>query len=1350
MDDTLSKIGGYISSKLNSFKQSALQGASQVINAGNQNMGNFYKNFAITPQKVQQTSNFVGQNVFNPIQNTVFKNPVMNDPLTSAIPFVGQQLTTSLNSMGVKPPTLGQAASTLNPFKLYDEKTKTLFPSSPMNQMGGLDSLIPKVLNGDKQAIQQYQNKWQNIGQNTAVGMMLGGGETKPSTIRIPAEEKSIMANFSRTVDEFGPKQNMGQLGVDAQHIVEQYFGPKWAHLSNDKIKQLFDYALAKREGGLVVNPRGVEIPAGLGTVEGEGLASQALKEQQISDIVAQPKEKITPQDLKVQKPITQLKPETPVQPNRLDYSGTRKWFNDQLSELKQKPYNQFWKENDANGLSIEQKQKKYFDYVAENNKKIDLINSQKYDYLRKENPNIPINQRNTQPETDPFLRGLQEDQKRLPEDIQALQTKKTSFKTGRGSVYDETGLEIAPPVEKATKTIVRNVEDELTSHQSGGYVAQVNANKTNNDFLQLAKQNNVNPNIEWKLVQYAENPTPETASRLELTPEDIQRGAPLMEKYRQLDDSVIKRAQEAGIDVNYLQNHIRHFFQEPAAKVQQVMDKMQGKGISGRPGFANERTTPNYIDIGGQLTPKYTTFGQHAAATEFELEKAIQNKQTFQGLYSNGLIKETSASPLGWKLIKSDFFRSPTNGESMSAPPEVAAKLNKYFGDTGLFADNPMARKIAEKAGQISGTWQDVKLTGGVNTVNAYTIGQTISDMTQGLGDILTGHPIRGAKTMFNPLQKMAANFDPGYASRFETAPENAKAIKQMAENNIPYRGTMSYGEMQSNVAKGFGWDSVKDKGADMWNSLSNNPTFKKFVFQRNVDAFKNLRDDYIAKGMEESQAVKLAAEGFKNSQGILTELGHDRDWANIVKSVFMAPKYREGLINKFGNVAKGMTTQITNPAFQQSRALGVGMLATYAAYNIAQKQLTGKWMWDNPPGKEMELVIPDVKDKTKYTSFPFMPGSTAIFRRGLGTASALAQGDTSEAGKQFSSMFSMPISQTGQILSNKDYWGNEIRNPNRPKIEGLPGDTMQQQLGIQAVKSVVPGPIEQAIQYGQDKTDYQTKKALGKDVQEPTPGKYFLRSMEIPIKQGSMPNPYYSAVDEVGKKYDKETVDAYNRLHPKTDPFLAKEVTDIVQRTKNNTDRWANPNIYLMERDIATRTAKETGKPIDPLYSVPTETALRYFNYERQAPKSQERKDMMAQYPELAKLMQMRSEYFKSNPIPGGSGTNPPPQPSDYVQQQMNAKNWRDPQVQAYLTASTNYANEQRKQLGLPPVAGFSSGGGVMSSAQKSALRRRIKYSNQKIRATKPKKISLKKLSQPRIKKLKAMKLPKGLRVA
>jgi hypothetical protein len=440
------------------------------------------------------------------------------------------------------------------------------------------------------------------------------------------------------------------------------------------------------------------------------------------------------------------------------------------------------------------------------------------------------------------------------------------------------------------------------------------------------------------------------------------------------------------------------------------------------------------------------------------------------------------------------------------------------------------------------------------------------------------------------------------------------------------------------------------------------NEPTFKRFMYQKNVDSYINIRDTLISKGMDKNKAISLAAETIKNTEALWAKLGTNKNWEDIFQAVFLARKYREALVGKGVGIVKSFTTQIKNPAFEQSRALGLGIVAMYAAYNVIQQKLTHNWLWQNPAGKEFELVIPDKDDPTKYISIPFMPSSTAIYRRGAGTVTSLAKGDPQEAGKQFSGLFSMPISQYGQIASNRDYWGNEIRNPNRPKlIEGLPLDTMQQQLAAQVIKAHVPGSIEQPIQYAQDKKDYEYKKSIGKNVKEPSVLKYVARGLEIPIKQGSFPNPYYKAVEDTKKQFDADTISAFEKIHPKTDPFLPNEGKTEMERVKIATERWSNPNLVIMERQIAKQTAQTQGKPLDPIYSFPLEDVIQYYNYQRLPQKSQERKNLLTNNPNIVKLMEARSQHFAQNPIPnsGVAGVDYAPQPSAYVQAQMDAKN-------------------------------------------------------------------------------------------
>lgn len=51
--------------------------------------------------------------------------------------------------------------------------------------------------------------------------------------------------------------------------------------------------------------------------------------------------------------------------------------------------------------------------------------------------------------------------------------------------------------------------------------------------------------------------------------------------------------------------------------------------------------------------------------------------------------------------------------------------------------------------------------------------------------------------------------------------------------------------------------------------------------------------------------------------------------------------------------------------------------------------------------------------------------------------------------------------------------------------------------------------------------------------------------------------------------------------------------------------------------------------------------------------------------------------------------------PQPNPYVQRQLNAKNYKDPQVQAYFSSRDVYTNSQRQQQGLEAIAPFGQVG-------------------------------------------------------
>jgi len=83
----------------------------------------------------------------------------------------------------------------------------------------------------------------------------------------------------------------------------------------------------------------------------------------------------------------------------------------------------------------------------------------------------------------------------------------------------------------------------------------------------------------------------------------------------------------------------------------------------------------------------------------------------------------------------------------------------------------------------------------------------------------------------------------------------------------------------------------------------------------------------------------------------------------------------------------------------------------------------------------------------------------------------------------------------------------------------------------------------------------------------------------------------------------------------------------------------------------------------------------------------------------------------YSKIGPQTSDTGQ---PTASDYVQSQMDVKNWKDPQVQQYLNDLSEYNNNKRTSLGLSPIAPYS--GSKSSSYGINSTYEKYKWSNLK----------------------------------
>lgn len=880
--------------------------------------------------------------------------------------------------------------------------------------------------------------------------------------------------------------------------------------------------------------------------------------------------------------------------------------------------------------------------------------------------------------------------------------------------------------------TLPKNSQEAVTKWNATQQMAKTDANYLEREGNLVASKVGIqDPELKEKLLYYSQNPTESSAKELDLSPEVIKQAQPYLNWHKEFNDEIFSMYKEGLLDakgnpinIGYLKNHVFQLFEERPEIIEKLI---KDKGLSTFPGFAKHRIIPDFQTakkLG--LHPKYTTMEQLDAALLEVFGKSKANIDFSKHLAETGDLVAFGDAPSNWQPITSRFFPKAPNGEIFYASPDLAKTLNNIFGadTTKSFIDRGL-----ETTAKISGTMQDVKLTGGAYTINAFTIGQTIRDTALGLGEIAKLHPIKGGKIIEASWETMFRNLTPGASQRFELNPDNKQAVKELINEGWNYGGDLNYRKAQPNtsISKDLK-DSIKGEGLkNTWDEISNRPTFRKYLWQKRVDIFKIVRDDLVSKGKSYDEAVRLAAANTKNYEGVISDLGRDKSVQNFLQTFVMAPKYREGLLKSGQNIVKGFTTQIKNPEFAQSRSLGIGMGLLFVLYDQLNRKFNkGKHLWENPPGKELELVIPD--GEGGYTSIPFMPGTTAIYRRAFGSIAALYKGDVQEAGKQASSLLSIPVSGISTLVTGKDYWGNDVYDPNRPSVLGNGPASKAEQMGIQTVKSFAPGYVEQPIQYAQDLASYKYRKnVLKKNATEPNKIKYGLRALEIPVKQGTFSPAYFTAKDEVLKKYSKEDIAAYEATHPTTGTFERKEPKTDIEKMKINLDKATNPNIYMMEKEIALKEAELSKKEVDPLYKVPMEVALRMYKYDSYEPGSKDKKDYGKAHPEIFELKDLRAGFFERNPIDGGTPYNGPVA-SEYVQKQMDLKNWKDPQVKAYLEANREYTNERRKALGLEPLAAYSGGSGGYNP---------MKYFKPKVKTVKMKKLRLKKL--PKIKKAK-----------
>lgn len=710
---------------------------------------------------------------------------------------------------------------------------------------------------------------------------------------------------------------------------------------------------------------------------------------------------------------------------------------------------------------------------------------------------------------------------------------------------------------------------------------------------------------------------------------------APQIKEYvstlRKSFDQIRSEAVADGLPIGYIDNYLTHYWEQPPDQVQAVINGLRKSGA-----FQKERVFLTYEEgINAGLTPRFKNPTQILGHYVRQVENIRNNLKLVKQLESNGYIISGDER----KLVQGVREIAIPGFSGKFAKPEVARVIE------GLFEPKE-ADKIIGTLAKISGKIQDVTLSGGIpgTPFNAFSVAGNLQKQ------FLSGR-------FSGPLKSFARAFSPGETTKYFQ--ENIPVIREIQGAGYSLPTTLNYSKLIGDEAGGI---------SKVWDATVSDPTFKRFIPMLQIDLYKEVKDKALKAGLSNDQALEKALTVLKNFEGMsdmYSRATQDPNARAVTQALFFAPKFRQAILGIWASSIKALKNPSALENQYNVRFLA-GSILTYAAMNAANAYFNnGKMMWENGKNKEDKLIIPDGQGGEIGVPFLSSLGTIprGIARQGMKILKGDISGAATDAGQTYLSSGIKPIAD---VMANQDYFGKKIVQPDS---KNKWGDILSY-LG----RSYLSHPYIKELFDPRNTSD---------------PGYQRLsRSMELPFrfydKKSVDSSKYFEARDkalESLSEIEKKAYDAVPKYDEKNpDSQIFKYQTFLTY-----------PNVFEAKRMTEFNLAKQTGKAIDPLYLVNYDTAKAFMRYETLPPGSQDRKDLLKIKPELAALFDVRSKYFKENPMEGQAKSSRP-LPSEYIQQQMDAKNWSDPQVRAYLDANTQYQNEQRAKLGLAPLAGFT----------------------------------------------------------
>jgi hypothetical protein len=525
------------------------------------------------------------------------------------------------------------------------------------------------------------------------------------------------------------------------------------------------------------------------------------------------------------------------------------------------------------------------------------------------------------------------------------------------------------------------------------------------------------------------------------------------LKSVEQWSKDLLAKEQAAGIPVEARKNYLPQYWANSPAEVKAAEQKYAaenpGKAISLKPGFSKEATFPSYEE--GEemgLTPKYKNIPDMINARARASEKALADRTFFERAAKSRLVIPSSHGGEGWEDVPR-FPKYSIKGNdgtkytgTMAMPKPLADLVNNHLNPPeGTLA------KILQTTANAATALKQIVLTSGIfpkTAINLHGFNELASTVPE-----VFNHPtlfFNALKYMLYP--KSAENFIETNLARAKEAALDGVQLggEEKTINNL-------VGAFNPNGKLGKAGVLINQSRQLLYNSFAK-PLFEQMIPALKLQMYAAEKDALTAKGV--SQAGKIAADRANKTFGgmNLAELGRDKNLQNLLKTFTLAPDFWEARYKYVGNAGKSLFTK--GPAADLYRRVALAIGGAYIAMNLANKKTSGNWMFQNPAGHSMDILLgQDSKGKNIW----FRPFGTTLdlLRLPMDLAQSIIQnGDVSGISTDIRDRVSALVQPIATLTYNTDAFGNTIFQP------ATPSDPLSKQVAaFVATLPVVPSNI-------------------------------------------------------------------------------------------------------------------------------------------------------------------------------------------------------------------------------------------------------------------------------------------------